>query len=455
MTVAASPSGVVGTQGRMRCAVVTPVGPGHEALYESCRASVVRAFERDSGAFETCHLVRIDDAAGRLGRSRARNLGVAAASAQGADWIFFLDADDVAAPEAFRAVAPYLGDHDGVWGLISSFENAEVEAAPRAGQVESFDDLRVLLLAHPFDTLQMGHFVRTEAAKKCPFDEARDCGEDFDYYVRMWTAHRCRKIPAALFHNRRGRPSGGPRAARGAAWERAATALLADACWRLGLTARIDHHGRTARFRIRDPFDRIQRKHASGRFFEEDRLDFLASRVRRASVIVEAGANVGNHAVYYSLFLAPRRIVVMEPSPEAAPILMANLALNESGAFDRSHLGVGLAAKPARFSIDTVEEHNLGASRLVPDPAGAIEAAPLDFLEVGDAGFVKIDVEGMELEVLQGARRTLERSRPDLLVEVLRENLDGFRALLAGERYRIERCFESRHAVDVFAVPAA
>ena len=42
----------------------------------------------------------------------------------------------------------------------------------------------------------------------------------------------------------------------------------------------------------------------------------------------------------------------------------------------------------------------------------------LDQFELQDVGFVKIDVEGFEFSTLQGARATLERWRPNLLIEI-------------------------------------
>lgn len=47
-----------------------------------------------------------------------------------------------------------------------------------------------------------------------------------------------------------------------------------------------------------------------------------------------------------------------------------------------------------------------------------VRTAPLDDLELGPVGFMKIDVEGHELAVLEGARKLLQRDRPVLLVEL-------------------------------------
>ena len=72
----------------MKLSVITPVGPGHQEVVKNAMRSV--AFLR-SGPFDAIRHVIIDDGEGRLGRSRARNLGMETA----ADWFFFLDADDL------------------------------------------------------------------------------------------------------------------------------------------------------------------------------------------------------------------------------------------------------------------------------------------------------------------------------------------------------------------------
>src|SRR5512146_1130138 len=109
----------------MKCAVVTPVGPGHEYLAEDCIESVKEAFTTGRGPFSNYAIIRIDDTSGSLGRSEARNRGVTQARKEGADWIFFLDADDLMHPDAFGAMTAYHADYDAIWGLICELAEDE------------------------------------------------------------------------------------------------------------------------------------------------------------------------------------------------------------------------------------------------------------------------------------------------------------------------------------------
>lgn len=155
----------------------------------------------------------VNDTEGKLGRSRARNLVTAQSDA---DWIFYLDADDRIHPQAFEAVIPYVGEYDAIWGNI--LEYSEGICAWRY-QVPEIHSLEELLGHDPYLTIgPMGHFVKAEIAKKLPFDEEMDCGEDWDFYLREWKGYQCIKIKEPIIINYRGQHSTGPRSATGRDW---------------------------------------------------------------------------------------------------------------------------------------------------------------------------------------------------------------------------------------------
>ena len=62
---------------------------------------------------------------------------------------------------------------------------------------------------------------------------------------------------------------------------------------------------------------------------------------------------------------------------------------------------------------------NLGATRLRTDPAGQVSVVTLDSLRPQRLDLLKIDVEGNELAVLQGASSSIVGLRPSVWVEVL------------------------------------
>ena len=211
------------TSPKLSCAVVTPVGPGHEQVYyDFCLQSIRTAIQKSKGPFEEVYLFPVEDFQGTLGRSKARNIGVNLAQINNIDWIFFLDADDFMFEAAFENLTDYVDRYDAVWGQIAEMSvGNEGSVKLRDGQVSKIENFETVINNDPFYTLQMGHFVRTEKAASHPFDESMDTGEDFKYYLEIWKADRCVKNEKLFFVNVRGNHSTGPRSANGSQWRKA------------------------------------------------------------------------------------------------------------------------------------------------------------------------------------------------------------------------------------------
>ena len=155
---------------------------------------------------------------------------------------------------------------------------------------------------------------------------------------------------------------------------------------------------------------------------------------------VDVGANKGVYL--YHLCRQFQRVVAFEPLPQMASFLAGaappNAEVRRVALSDR--VGEAEIRLPRGFNeLASLERGNLGE---VPDAEVEIHPTPLatlDSLELGPVGLVKIDVEGHELAVLDGARRTLARSRPTILIEVEERHRAGsiaaVRALLDGLGY--------------------
>ncbi|MCC7198211.1 MAG: FkbM family methyltransferase [Gammaproteobacteria bacterium] len=167
-------------------------------------------------------------------------------------------------------------------------------------------------------------------------------------------------------------------------------------------------------------------------FYEIDLLEYML-HIRDfiggdGTVSVDIGANIGNHSLFFASFLTSH-VISIEPNPVVLPLLKANL---QASALNATVRAVALGDSPGRSGIvmpDTAV-NNLGMARLRQSedsvPGGDIEVTTLDLLlddfrrEVGKTSrvsLIKIDVEGMELQVLRGAVRLLASDRPHVFVE--------------------------------------
>lgn len=433
----------------MKLGVITPVGPGHEEAYAACRQSVLDAWAYNPGPFTALELLPMWDLQGAFGRSRRRNDGIAAAQELGCDWLFFLDADDLMYAQAFEEAAPYLVDHDAVWGNICEMPYGRFDLVRlRGGQLKSTEDVDDILRTDPFFTLQMGHFVRAECAAAVGFDEAMNTGEDFRYYLQICERYRFIKAPCILFINQRGRHSQGPQAADGAQWREAVQREIRGAAARRELLAAVELDGKTARFRIANPFDVVQKALCRGQFFEQKELLALKDQVGTRKAIVEVGANVGNHLVFYALHMQPVRLYPFEPNPESVALLEANIRLNGlEDMVDRRGIGLGLGAADNSYRVVQEDANNLGAARL--EEGGGIAVRRLDdLMPTEHADFIKIDAEGMEFEVLAGAAELIARCRPLIYVEVWNPSLPMLEDWLADHAYETLAEVKAVHAVN-------
>jgi FkbM family methyltransferase len=199
------------------------------------------------------------------------------------------------------------------------------------------------------------------------------------------------------------------------------------------------------RFFVKDKDDVIQNHHFRGKFYEEEELKIIERRFIKGSVFVDIGCNVGNHAIYVSKFLKPKCIILFEPNGNALDILRVNIDINKlTQKTDVFLFEFGVAEK-AKLAVPVARyDHNLGATQMAPiDEFSSYDGREVILLP-GDkvlstchVDFIKIDVEGGELDVLAGLKDTINRDRPQIFVEVDDANDIAFRQWAAEHRYEI------------------
>lgn len=157
----------------------------------------------------------------------------------------------------------------------------------------------------------------------------------------------------------------------------------------------------------------------------EERL--LESLDLRDKVVYDVGAHAGSYSLFFSRQVgAGGRVVAFEPQEESFAKLARNLQYNHIGNVLPLRLALGgkRGARPIFMLPGMSTTASLADEARTPlrRSAGETPVERLDDLILAMAlpppDFVKIDVEGMEFDVLQGASLTLDRHRPDLLIEV-------------------------------------
>jgi len=160
--------------------------------------------------------------------------------------------------------------------------------------------------------------------------------------------------------------------------------------------------------------------------WSEAELMLFQQLVPAGSVVVEGGANIGPHTVGLSKLVGTTGAVhAFEPQRLVFQTLCANLALNGCANVHAYHAAVGARSGEVLVPAAPPDRpENFGGVSLQGVSSG--ERTPLrriDDLDLHACRLIKLDVEGMEVEALQGAAETVRRLRPLLYVENDRSDL--------------------------------
>ncbi len=149
-------------------------------------------------------------------------------------------------------------------------------------------------------------------------------------------------------------------------------------------------------------------------YFEYVYLNLLRTLVK-GGVALDVGANVGNHSHAFSAIFD--QVYAFEPFEPVADRLeekasrLANVSVNR--------FALGAQAATLRFTAPTTR--NLGTGHIDPEGEITVEVVNGDnFVKESvsePVNFIKIDVEGHELEVLQGLSETISTHRPLVIFE--------------------------------------
>ncbi|MEO5375818.1 MAG: FkbM family methyltransferase [Alphaproteobacteria bacterium] len=154
--------------------------------------------------------------------------------------------------------------------------------------------------------------------------------------------------------------------------------------------------------------------------YVEAELALIGQLVRPGSVVVDAGANIGTHTVFLAKAVGPQGAVFsFEPQRLVFQMLAANIALNALTNVRAYWAAAGREPGTIIAPIaDPTAEQNFGGMELGGFATGdLVPVMTIDSFNLPVCHLIKIDVEGMELDVVEGAAATIARYRPVLFVE--------------------------------------
>jgi FkbM family methyltransferase len=151
--------------------------------------------------------------------------------------------------------------------------------------------------------------------------------------------------------------------------------------------------------------------------------------------VIDVGSNLGYYALLASRLVGSHgRVFAFEPTPTTYGALLKNIALNQS--HNVRPYQAALSDSCGRISVleNVQDDYNRIASR-GETGSHQVPCLTLDtFLkeqQVGRVDLIKVDIEGAEHKFLRGARRTIERYRPIIAIELNPKALSVYGATVA------------------------
>jgi FkbM family methyltransferase len=154
--------------------------------------------------------------------------------------------------------------------------------------------------------------------------------------------------------------------------------------------------------------------------FSEDEVDVFDQFLRPGMLVLDIGANIGAHTLFFAKKVAPGgAVMAFEPQRVVFQTLCANMALNSVDNVLCRQLALGeIDGNILVPKLDSARTSNFGGLALGVHKQGEpVQLTRIDALELPACHMMKIDVEGMERNVLEGARETIAKYRPLLYVE--------------------------------------
>lgn len=165
---------------------------------------------------------------------------------------------------------------------------------------------------------------------------------------------------------------------------------------------------------------------------------------------IDAGANIGVHTIEWAKMLGSGgSVIAFEAQRAIYHALCGNIAINNCFNVSAHNYALGSGAdnieilvpdysRPASFGSLELKQHDRSefiGQKL--EHTANVNVLSIDMLNLDQCDFIKIDVEGMEMEVLEGAVDTIEATKPIMLIEYIKVDKDELKVWLANRGYDV------------------
>lgn len=176
--------------------------------------------------------------------------------------------------------------------------------------------------------------------------------------------------------------------------------------------------------------------------YSEGEVDVFRHFIRPRDVVIDAGALFGEHTLALAELCPRGAVLAFEPQRIPLQILCGNMQLNSMDNVDASKCALGADDGITKIiPLDPRRESPWGLTspQLVTD-GDPVRVRTIDGLFLDRLDFIKLDVEGFEVQALEGGRKTIARLQPVIYVEFNTNRL-ALLAFLGELGYKVWRHF--------------
>jgi FkbM family methyltransferase len=173
----------------------------------------------------------------------------------------------------------------------------------------------------------------------------------------------------------------------------------------------------------------------SGKIWEENLYnDIFKKYIKENVTIIDCGAFIGSHTILLSKLNQNNNVIGFEMMPEHYKLLVDNIKLNNLSnvIVFNSVLDDKLGTQEIPNQNYNIENTNLGGTTLSTEKSNIkIPALTLDYIipfinESKPGQFIKMDIEGHEINCLNGSKILIEKFKPLILIEIWKNVYDNF-----------------------------
>jgi len=170
-------------------------------------------------------------------------------------------------------------------------------------------------------------------------------------------------------------------------------------------------------------------------FWEIHLYELYTHMINQTDIVLDAGANIGFNPIQFAKLANEGKVIAFEPQPLIYNVLTVNILYNGATDVVEQHkLGLSNKVKNQKmtllskqfFSKDCI---NYGGRGIADEGEEEVKTTTIDNLNLNTLDFIKMDIQGSELDAIKGGINTITKNKPIIFLENSKSKESGVETL--------------------------